>query len=297
MKNLCASLFSVLAATLLGSSCVAPAGKSSKVLWSTIPPDSIEPTEHVLAAGPFHLYHQPSLALVNFDEHYDGDDTPWIDKTDDFRDKVAECMQGYAPGSITLADVAVARWGFLRERLGDDFVWKDYGRDDRELAFIAGTKWESINKYADIRDSMYPGVFRRASDSSRGRMLSIRVVYDYYRALPGKQAPVRDVTVFLHGLEGGKPIPKTSFTVMDEEIVRQIGVEGTEHAVPGGYAVDVQTPRGRFTVYRPDDLLANRNWASRYLPKQEVWYVGKALMGLLNSLPEETLERIPFSEE
>lgn len=290
-------LFTTLAAAVLGSGCVVPSSNKERVLWSTIEPASVDPTERVLAAGPFHLYHRPSLAVVNLDEHYNGDDTPWIDKTDDFREKVAECMQGYDPADITLADVALCRWGFLRERLGDDFVWKEYGRNNEELGFIAGTKWESINKYADIRDLMYSDVFRRAKDDTRGRMVCIRTVYDYYWTLPGKTPPVRDVTVYLHGLEGDDPIPKATFTLVDDEAVRQIAVEGSGHGVPGGYAIDVQTPRGRFTVYRPDDLLTNANWARRYLPKQEVWYVGKALMGLLDSLPEETLRRVPFSEK
>lgn len=274
-----------LAGLLLCSGCVT----KLPAQWTTINPADIEPSPRVTAAGPFHLYHLPSIALINFDEHYSGDDTPWIDLDDGFRGRIAEAMDGYDPATITLGDLAVARYAFLEERLGEDFFWKQLGREDEELMMATGKKWEGLDKYSFIR-TMYPSVFRDYKLPAE-RKIVIRVVSDIYRVLPGKAPPVRDITIYLSGLrdDEGMPIPKTTFTQMEDELVRQIAVEGTERAVPGGTAVDVVTPRGRFTVYQSDrETDPSFRWTVRL---QDVWHVGKALVDFLNRLPEETLQR------
>ena len=285
----------------MATGCVSPnAGKAPEIYWTTIEPAAINPTAQVLAAGPFHLRHFRSICVMNLDENYKGDDTPWLDRTDDFRQKIADSMYGYDPAAITLADMAVARVGFLEERLGTDFVWKEEVDGGKYLGFFVGRKFESIDKYAYIR-TMYAdsGLFKEYSEKAK-RKMTIEAVEDFYRIFPGKAPGVRDVSVYLYGFRDSKsqPVPKATFTMVPDELVRQIAVEGTERQVPDGTAIDIETPRGRFTVYRPSFIDSFTSYQRNYwLPKQKAWYVGKALVKLLNELPEEELLSLKGAEE
>ena len=296
MKTASLLVFPVVAA-ILGAGCVMPGTftqKSQDIYWTTLEPTPVNPTEQLVAVGPFHLYYYDSLAIINFDKHYNGDDTPWIDRTDDFRQKIADTMLGYDPASITLADVAYGRANFLRKRLGDDFVSKEKGRNGEELFLLAGANVESLNKYSYIRTAMYRKVFSEYKESAKGD-LSIQVVSDMYVATSGDLSPVYDKTVYLFGLRdsGEKPVPKATYTVIVDKLVRKIAIEGTERSVPGGTAIDVETPRGRFTVYRAS-YVDDTSWRSTWRDRQDVWYVGQALVKLLNTIPAE---RFPGQQE
>lgn len=286
-----AALLAAGCAAMLGAGCTVPTGgKAPPAYWSTLDPAGTAVSPRVLQAGPFHFGVLPAVAIVNPDENYRGDDSPWIDRTDEFRARVADALDGYDPATITLADCAWARNNFLDDRLGDDYVWKDTGRNGEEIILVGGKKWESINKYAVVRDTMYPDLFRKRGDPARG-IVSVRVVYDLYRGLPGKVPPIQDVTVYLEGLVGNHdhPVPKISFTQIPEQTALALAVEGTAREVPGGRAMDVETPRGRFTVFRP----SNPSWLAR----QEGWNVGTAIVAMLNDLPEDRLLQMQGNED
>lgn len=306
----------LIVAAILGSGCVMTSASRTyvPVYWTTMEPTLVVPTEQLVAAGPFHLYHRDSLGIVNLDEHYNGDDTPWIDRTEDFRETIADVMHGYDPASITLADVAHGRYDFLRDRLGDNFEVKEKGRNGEELSLLSGTKWETErvryspgekiiyfpgttfggkSKYSSIRTMMYRKVFSEYKDAAKGD-LTIQVVSDAYPAI--QDAPhAFDMSIYLLGLQDGdeKPVPKATYTVIVDKLVRKIAIEGTERSVPGGTAIDVETPRGRFTVYRAS-YVDDSDWRLRWRYWQDVWYIGQALVKLLNTIP---VERLPGQQE
>lgn len=285
------SALAFLPAALLAAGCAAPTSKAPDVWWSTINPSDVSVSEKVRSYAPYDLRFCPSLAVLNFDEDYKGDDTPWIDLNDGFRAKLADCMHGYDPAAVTLGDLIWARNNFLRKRLGDDYLWKQLGRNDEELIFAAGTKCESIQKYFAPARRVFPGLFPAPKTEKCQSEIAFTVVHDMYRPLSGKEAPVWDMSVYLESVNDETlPCPKTTYTLLKEDLVRQLAVEGTERMVSGATAVDIETPRGRLTVYRPGDP----TW--RFDHPQER-FVALAIMQLLNALPEERFPELRVKEE
>ena len=271
------------------------AKKKPEILWSTLEPSRVIPSERVKAAGPFQLRLFPSLAILNFDEDYKGDDAPWIDRSEGFRERVADAMDGYDPAAVTLADVAVARNSFLRERLGDDYIWKEKGRDGKYVGIVGGKKWESEKKYFAIqRLGMFPEAI--AKENAR-KFVDVRIVTDGYghRKMPTSKM-IDDKTVYLFGMPGDGSIPKISFTELPDSLARALAVEGSEREVPGGTAMEVETPRGRITVYKPHDKPWEAN-GGHTGTDQSTWNVGVALMRLLNGLPDDLLQKLPDNHE
>ena len=200
---------------------------------------------------------------------------------------------------MTLADLAVARDSFLSERLGRDYIWKQQGRNGETLGLVAGNKWESIGNYAGIR-LCYPEVIKESRQAAK-RKMTMQVVSDVYWMSAGeKKWPVTEVTVYLYGFRDhtGEPVPKVRYTQIPEDLVRALAVEGTERSVEGGTEVEVETPRGRLTMYRPTINVprGSYNW-EWWVSRQDAWYAGKALMKLLNGLPEEELLRLKDANE
>lgn len=140
---------------------------------------------------------------------------------------------------------------------------------------------------------MYRKVFSEYKESAKGD-LRIQVIYDVY-GISGGLPQLSDMSVYLFGLRdsGEKPVPKATYTVIFDKLVRKIAIEGTERSVPGGTAIDVETPRGRFTVYRAS-YVDDTSWRSTWRDRQDVWYVGQALVKLLNTIP---VERLPGQQE
>lgn len=271
---------------LAGSGCTSLSEQNSpSVQWMTTNPAGIEPSTALKAAGPFHLAWKAPLMFVNLEKDYSGDDTPWLDKTDEMREELAAAMNGYEPDALTLGDYVWARNNFLSEHLGRDYVLKDNGKHGEEGTIVAGG---SIDGYAVIQNKMYTDLFKLWRQPAKGK-IAFRVVQDCYWASShgandtNEPVSCRDISVYLETSKLGEdyPVPKATFSLFSDRTVQQLKIDGTERTVGWCEAVDIQTPRGRKTVYLPNDY--NLVWA----PDPQCRLVGLAIVNILNSLPDE----------
>ena len=157
----------------------------------------------------------------------------------------------------------------------------------------AGKELENVQRYFTPVQLTFPGLFERPAGGKYQSRAVFCVVLDAYWTAGITDTNVQNMTVYLDSFSGPRyssfPLPKATFTRMEEKLVRALAVEGTEREVPGATAIDVETPRGRLTMYRPSDFAWRGDARERY--------VGLAMVQILNALPEGRLEQLREKEE
>ena len=275
---------------LFGAGCVAPGSSRVVVYWSTLNPVGIHAEDNIQKAGPFHFAMYPRVGFL-IAPQYHGDDTPWLDYTDDTRSRLADIM-GYKAENLTLNDYAKCRDGAVSERMGLNYAVRNDGKNGEKAGLYAGNKWadrdKTLSEMLRLSENIYDGLFVGSKTKANGNV-SIEVVSVVYNI--GDTPAVEEVSVYLasSSYSTGRAQPKVSFTMVPEKTVRKLMVPGTEREVPGGREADVETPRGKVTVFQP----YSRYW----LQNQEDRLICQAVVKLLNELPEDCLQEIIGNEK